>query len=239
MIGVVLAAGLGRRLGQGPKALFDLDGASMIERAAATLRMADVRHLVVVTGFDRDSVIDHCQTLGFDDVEFIHNDRYVELNNFHSVALACSLDVAEPLLIVNSDIVFLPEVVRAVTSADHYLVIVADRSTVDDEAMGVCVVGGRATAIGKHLPSTECVGEFIGVSVLRPAARKRYLEHATAALGAGCTDLYYEDIYARMAAEGPLGVALVDEEAWAEIDTPTDVPRALLVARRASNRAHA
>ena len=181
MIGVVLAAGLGRRLGQGPKALFDLDGASMIERAAATLRNADIRHLVVVTGFDRDRVIEHCQTLRFDDVEFIHNDRYAELNNFHSDGSCCSTSPSHCSSSIATSC-SCPRSSEQPTSADHDLAIVADRSTVDDEAMGVCVVGGRATGIGKHLSNTECVGEFIGMSVLRPAARRRYLDYAAGAL---------------------------------------------------------
>ena len=51
---VILAAGLGKRLGLGPKAWVRLDGKTLLERAAETLQSAGVRRIVAVLppGFD-------------------------------------------------------------------------------------------------------------------------------------------------------------------------------------------
>jgi nicotine blue oxidoreductase len=53
--GLVLAAGAGRRYG-GPKALVDLDGRLLVERALATVRDAGCAPLVVVLGAGADEV---------------------------------------------------------------------------------------------------------------------------------------------------------------------------------------
>lgn len=54
--GLVLAAGGGRRLGGGPKALLQLDGVTLVERAVATARDGGCDPVVVVLGAAADRV---------------------------------------------------------------------------------------------------------------------------------------------------------------------------------------
>ena len=163
--------------------------------------------------------------------------RWAELNNFHTVAVACEHADDDDLLILNSDIVFTGEVLESLSGAGGELTLAVDDSTVDEEAMGVAIVDGRAVDIGKHLTEREAAGEFIGASVLTPEARPRYLAESARALNEGMASMYYEDIYARISAHEPLGVARVSESWWAEIDVPADVERAGRVAAREDMRA--
>ena len=235
MLPVLLAAGLGRRLGGRAKALYVLDGLPLMHRTALGLAAAGFERMLVVTGHDSEAVRrywrDHDAPL---EVEWLHNERYADLNNFYTVAAACELSTDEPLLIVNSDIVVVPDTFTRVRERPEEVVVVIDDSTNDDEAMGVRVVDGHVVELSKQVPPSQSAGEFIGVSVIAGDARRRYLEHSAEAVRAGEAQLYYEDVYTRLARAEPLGVTVVEAASWAEIDAPEDVPRALEVAARIS-----
>jgi choline kinase len=234
MLPVLLAAGLGRRLGGVPKALFELDGAALMSRAASVLAETGFRELAVVTGHGDGDVKAYCASAGVPvDLRWLHNERYADLNNFYTVSLACEA-LEGPLLFLNSDIVFMPEVIQESLEVDAEAVIAVDNSSVDAEAMGVSVRDERAYALGKHLPAGEVAGEFIGVSVLRQSAKDAYVRASDAALSAGEANLYYEDVFARLANDIHIGVARVEQADWAEIDSPEDVARAELVAAKQS-----
>src|SRR4051794_35744516 len=235
MLPVLLAAGLGRRLGGRAKALYPLDGLPLMHRTALALAAAGFDRMLVVTGHDSDAVRRYWQEHDAPlVVDWLHNERYADLNNFYTVAAACELPADEPLLVINSDIVVLPDTFALVRDRTEDVVVVIDDSTNDDEAMGVRVVDGRVVELSKQVAPEDSAGEFIGVSIIGGEAKARYLEHTEAAVRAGEDQLYYEDVYTRLAQAEPLGLAVVPESTWAEIDAPEDVPRALAVAARTS-----
>jgi choline kinase len=98
--------------------------------------------------------------------------------------------------------------------------------------MKVAVSGGSIKRLGKDITPDLALGEFIGISTLRGAARARYLTLARQALADGETTLYYEDIYSRMCDELDVRPILVAPGSWAEIDAPADLPAARAVAAR-------
>lgn len=230
---MLLAAGAGRRLNGQVKALYPLDGVPLMHRAATVLATSGFDRLLIVTGYGSDSLhaywARHSAPV---EVSWVHNEQWEALNNFHTVAVACEHAGDEDLLILNSDVVFTGEVLAALSSARGDLVLAVDDSSVDEEAMGVAVVDDRAVDIGKHLTGARAAGEFIGASVLSADARARYLAEAERSSQEGETSMYYEDVYARMIAHEPLGVARVAEACWAEIDVPADAERAAGVAAR-------
>lgn len=228
----ILAAGLGSRLGGMAKALYALDGVPLIDRAAATLRSVGIDDIIIITGHDAQSLVAHCNATWPRPPRFVHNEHFASLNNFYTVALACRLGLSNPLLVINSDIVFTADVVETVLESRGNVVLAVDTSRVDEEAMGVGVRDGEIVAVSKRLPAEECTGEFVGMSVIPPPAAAVYERGARDAVSAGETNLYYEDIFDRMARRSPLALAAVDARSWAEIDAADDVPRALEVARR-------
>jgi choline kinase len=233
MLAVILAAGRGTRLGGRAKALFDLDGTTLLDRCAESLSRAGTFELTIVTGHDAASVE---RSWGACErpmaADFLHNPLYAELNNFYTLALACERCRPGPLLAVNSDIVFMPQVIEDITTAGGDLGLAVEPGATDDEALKVAVTGGRAVALGKALPPASAHGEFIGVSLLSDRGRATYMKEASAARSAGETDLYYEDIFSRIC--GGLDTRLTDvaRDSWAEIDELADVPRASAVGAR-------
>lgn len=75
MAGLVLAAGAGRRLGRGPKALLDLtgEGRTQVERTVAALRAGGCEDVVVVVGAGGEQVRDLLRT---DPCRVIHNPEW-------------------------------------------------------------------------------------------------------------------------------------------------------------------
>jgi choline kinase len=233
MLPVILAAGLSRRLGGTPKALYEVEGATLLYRAARVLAYSGFHRVAVVTGHGHELIERYCaQTRLPVAIELLHNDRYASLNNFYTVAVACR-ELHGPLLLMNTDVVTMPDAIRAAVGGAGSGAVVVDGSRVDAEAMGVAVVEGRAVSFGKHLGAEESAGEFVGISVLASEpAKDAFLEEAERAVVAGETDLYYEDIYARIAQRirfVPMSIRTSD---WAEIDNVDDLARASDVARR-------
>jgi choline kinase len=229
---VVLAAGLGSRLGGEPKALFALDGRPLLERCAQALATVGFDRVAVITGHGAAQVQAWWEGAPRPlAAEFVHNPRYADLNNFHTLEIACDELADGSLLALNADIVFDPGVVANAVDAGGDLTLAVEGGRVDQEALKVRIADGRVRELGKHLAPEDSYGEFIGVSLLSPRGREAYAGACRIARGQGETTLYYEDIYSRIVDQVDARVSGVAAGTWAEIDTPEDVPPALAVAR--------
>lgn len=100
MRAIVLAAGVGRRLGKGiPKCLVEIEGRSLLDRQIEALASFET---TVVVGFQAERVI---QEIG-GRTHVVHNEDYATTSPCHSIAL-CS-DFEEPCLILDGDLLFPP-----------------------------------------------------------------------------------------------------------------------------------
>lgn len=100
--------------------------------------------------------------------------------------------------------------------------------------MKVTTEGDRITAFGKHLDPKACSGESIGVELISAAGLSSIVDALGALVTRGVTDLYYEDVYARLIASRRIDARAVDvgDLPWTEVDTPDDLSRASEIARR-------
>src|SRR5450432_2276054 len=119
MIGLVLAAGAGRRLRPYtdtlPKALVPVDGdTTILDIGLANLAAVGLRDVSVVVGYRDDAVESRKRALEERDgvrLTLVHNDRAEEWNNCYSLWLARDL-FADGALLVNGDTVHPVEVER-------------------------------------------------------------------------------------------------------------------------------
>ncbi len=181
-LAVLLAAGTGSRLGGRVKALFPLEGRPLVDHCIETLLEAGFGRLLVVTGHAAGSLEAHLRSAQSSmAIECLHNPRYLELNNFYTLRVACAA-AQGPLLILNSDVVFRREVVERVCEAGGPLALAIEPGRVDPEALKAEVAGDRVRALGKHLDAAAAFGEFIGISLISDDIRRRYLAAADHAL---------------------------------------------------------
>ena len=232
-IGLVLAAGLGRRLGDRtadrPKALLELRGKTLLERLLVSLAAANVAEAVVVTGHFAERVDDFfaSRDLGLS-VRTIFNPDYATANNI--VSFLCAAEaIDDGCLLLNSDIVVDASVIAelAAERAGSWLVIDHDEPLGAEEMKVQLDEAGWISRVNKVLPPEECVGEYIGALRLDASGARACLESARRLVASGGIDLYYEHAIDAAAAEvGALPLPTAGR-AWTEIDDMVDYARAI------------
>lgn len=234
LLPVILAAGIGSRLGGSPKALFSIRGRALVDYCIDALAEQGFRRAVLVTGHRAADVRAHLEDAPLK-CAFVHNDRFDDLNNFYSVRRAIEDSGGNTLLIVNCDVLFLESaVVAAIAVSTAALGLLVEQGVNDAEAMKVEVEHGSVVRLSKGIPPERAFGEFVGISTLAPVAQREYVAAADEALRAGTTHLYYEDVYSRICRNVDSRIAAIEPGEWAEVDAPHDVPAAMCVAERRS-----
>jgi histidinol-phosphate/aromatic aminotransferase/cobyric acid decarboxylase-like protein/choline kinase len=128
---VILAAGLGRRLGEltreRTKAMLEVGDRTLIARALDALGAAGVARAVVVPGH-AGAALQRALGAGHAGVaiEYVENPAYAETNNIYSLWLAREVLERDDSLILESDIVFEPDLIKDVLAdASANLAVVA------------------------------------------------------------------------------------------------------------------
>ena len=242
MIGMVLAAGAGRRLAPYtdtlPKTLVPVDGdRTILDIALGNLKAAGLDHVAVVTGYAANAVEErkaaleerHGVTL-----ELVFNDRAEIWNNAYSLWCARHL-FAQGVLLVNGDTVHPPSVEETLLANRGPDIVLAldDAKALAEEEMKVHVDGdGYMTRINKALDPATAQGEYIGLTLIEPAAAAP-LADALETTFRRDPQLYYEDGYQEFADRGGrIGVAPIGAVDWAEVDDHRDLERAREIACR-------
>ena len=242
MIGMVLAAGPGRRLSPLtdalPKTLLPVDGERpILDVTVANLRQVGIEDVVVVTGFAADAVRAEVPALERRHgvrIELVYNDRAEIWNNAYS--LWCAREAfSDGVVLVNGDLVHPAAVEERVLAARGPEVLLAlDREkTLGEEEMKVLLTpDGRLERIDKQLDPPSAHGEYIGVTVIEPVAATRMAE-ALEATWQRDPSLYYEDGFREYAERGgEVAVASIGAVEWVEVDDHADLARAREIACR-------
>ncbi|MFL6139015.1 MAG: NTP transferase domain-containing protein [Frankiaceae bacterium] len=240
MIGMVLAAGAGRRLrpytDTVPKALTPVDGeVTILDIALANLARVDLRDVAIVVGYRAEAVaerVDELERRHAVRLTLVHNDRAEEWNNCYSLWLAREL-FAEGVLLVNGDTVHPVSVERTLLAADAAPVVLAvdDVKRLGEEEMKVTLDdGGHLARITKLMPPADAHGEYIGATLIDPAAASP-LAAALEETWRRDPQLYYEDGYQTYVdAGGVVAVAPIGDVRWVEVDDHADLARAREIA---------
>jgi choline kinase len=242
VIGMVLAAGAGKRLGEDtrdlPKTLLPVDGdRTILDVALGNLKRAGLDRAVVVTGFaaaridERKPELEERHDI---EVELCFNPKAEEWNNAYSLWVARQY-FAQGVLLVNGDTVHPASVEESLLSSRGEPIVIAvdDVKTLGAEEMKVHVSSeGLLDRINKALDPATAQGEYIGLTLIEPEAADR-LADALEATWRRDPQLYYEDGFQEFADRGGrVGTAAIGDVEWVEVDDHTDLQRAREVACR-------
>ncbi|MGO9083014.1 MAG: sugar phosphate nucleotidyltransferase [Streptosporangiaceae bacterium] len=248
MIGMVLAAGMGRRLrpdtDELPKTLLPVDGPdTILDIALRNLAAAGLTDVVVVVGFAAAAVADRAEVLerryGIT-LELVYNDRALEWNNAYSLWLARE-HFGQGVLLLNGDTVHPVSVEKTLLaargsetgrSADLILALDDVKSLGEEEMKVILSPSGLMARISKQIAPADAHGEYIGASLISPRAAVS-LADALEATWRRDPGLYYEDGYQELAERGgEIVAAPIGDIDWVEVDNHEDLRRAREIAPR-------
>ena len=241
MIGMVLAAGAGRRLRPYtdtlPKALIPVDGeTTILDIALRNLAAVDLRDVVIVVGYAADVVEERQAALenrhGVK-ITLVHNDKAEIWNNAYSMWVARE-HMTDGVIMLNGDTVHPVTVEESLLAArgPRMLLALDTEKILADEEMKVQVDDAKAlTRITKLLDPASAYGEYIGASLIEGSAVAA-LADALQATWERDPDLYYEDGYQELVNRG--GVIATSPipagTSWVEVDNHADLERARSIA---------
>ena len=244
MIGMVLAAGAGRRLQPWtetvPKTLVPVDGdRTILDVSLANFARVGLTDVAVVVGYKADAVRERQAELeerhGVS-LELVFNDKAEEWNNAYS--LWCAREhFSRGIVMVNGDTIAPASVAQTLLDAagrgDDLVIALDDVHELAEEEMKVQLSGERLlTRITKLMDPAEAVGEYIGLTLIEPHVADG-LADALKATFERDPQLYYEDGFQELADRGGrVGVASIGEVEWVEVDDHADLARAREVACR-------
>jgi len=242
VIGMVLAAGAGKRLHPDteglPKTLLPVDGdRSILDVTLANLRHLGLETVVVVVGVAAERIADRVPQLERRHgvrLELVFNPRAEEWNNAYS--LWCAREAfAEGVLMVNGDTVHPATVEEQLMAARQSELVIAidEEKPLGEEEMKVRLsADGLLERITKRMDPATAHGEYIGLTLIEPAAATPLTE-ALEATWRRDPGLYYEDGFQEFADRGGrVGTAPVGGVEWVEVDDHADLARARELACR-------
>lgn len=132
MQAIILAAGMGRRLGEltgdNTKCMLEVNGVRLIDRTLECLNEVGVRRLIMVVGYKAQNVIDYVGTKYKEiDITYIENTIYDKTNNIYSLYLAKDYLLAEDTLLLESDLIYESSVVRRLVENDYPNLALVDK----------------------------------------------------------------------------------------------------------------
>jgi choline kinase len=241
MIGMVLAAGKGERLrpltDALPKTLLAVDAErTILDVVLANFARVGLERAVVVTGFAAGRVDERLPELSRRHglaLETVYNAKAEEWNNAYSLWLARE-HFAAGVLLANGDTVHpasVEEDVLAARGAALTLAVDAHKPLGAEEMKVHLSPDGRLERINKALEPGTAHGEYIGVTLIEPAAAEP-LADALEATWRRDPGLYYEDGFQELADRGGhVGAAPIRAVDWVEVDDHADLARARAICR--------
>ena len=242
MIGLVLAAGAGRRLRPYtdtlPKALVPVDGETTImDISLRNLAAAGLTDVSIVVGYRACAVEERKDA--FEEkygvkITLVHNDKAEEWNNAYSLWLARDR-FAEGALLVNGDTVHPVSVEHTLLgSRGPGILLAVDnvKKLADEEMKTIFSADGRLTKITKLMDPADAFGEYIGATVIEASAATD-LADALKTTWERDPNLYYEDGYQEYADRGgEIRAATIGDIPWVEVDNHDDLAKAREIACR-------
>ncbi|MFJ5550342.1 sugar phosphate nucleotidyltransferase [Streptomyces sp. NPDC093225] len=247
MIGLVLAAGAGRRLRPYtdtlPKALVPVgpegqeESLTVLDLTLGNFAEVGLTEVAIVVGYRKEAVYERKAALEAKyglSITLIDNDKAEEWNNAYS--LWCARDVLKRgVILANGDTVHPVSVEKTLLAArgnGQKIILALDtvKNLADEEMKVITADGQGVRKITKLMDPASATGEYIGVTLIEPEAAEA-LADALKATFERDPDLYYEDGYQHLVDGGfTIDVAPIGDVQWVEIDNHDDLAKGRKIA---------
>jgi choline kinase len=208
MIGVILAAGMAKRLrpltDECPKCLLKVGSRTLLQRTVDAVSKTGINELVVVTGYKNNMIVDFLKTnYPSLTIHFIDNPDYAHNNNIFSLWLTRPFTEGKDFLLLDSDILFDPAIIPAVIEKEG-AVLALNRHELGEEEIKVIVdAESYVKEISKVCSIRDAVGESVGIEKMTADYSKalfQELQHMI--VDEGLIDVFYEKAFERLIPQG-------------------------------------
>jgi len=233
MIGVILAAGMAKRLrpltDECPKCLLKVGERTLLARTVDAMLDAGISELVVVTGYRgemlRDFLTDHYPQLT---IHFIHNADYEHNNNIFSLWMTRPYTDGHDFLLMDSDILCDPQAVSRMVRQEGTALALNRHECGEEEIKIIVDDSGRVVELSKTCNIPDSIGESVGIERIAAnysTALFRELEQMIER--EGLIDIFYERAFERLIPQGHYFQVVDTTDLFSiELDTVEDFQRA-------------
>lgn len=167
MQAIILAAGMGKRLGEltkgNTKCMVKVGGVRLIERALRILDRKQLSKIIMVVGYQHENLMQFVETLGIHTpVQFIINEVYDKTNNIVSLSMAKEYLMQEDTILLESDLIFEERLIDLLLEDDRETLALVDKF--ENWMDGTCIV----------VDDEDNITDFIPGKLLRYSEKERY-----------------------------------------------------------------
>ena len=236
MQAIILAAGMGRRLGEltknNTKCMVEVNGVKLIDRVLTYLSHLNLKRIVIVVGYKAENLVNYIENqYGNLNVEFVENPIYDKTNNIYSLALAKDKFKEDDTLLLESDLIYEESMLRLlVDNQQPDLALVAKYEkwmdgtmvTIDDDCNILNFISK------KEFKQTEVDKYYKTVNIYKFSKsyiNNQYLPLLEAYCQMKGNNEYYEEVLRvlTMIDKSSLKALSIGDEKWYEIDDIQDL----------------
>ncbi len=236
MQALMLAAGMGRRMGKytesHTKCMMLVGKKTLLERTVEALQLAGIKKLVMVIGYEAETLRDYIQKKNFDiQIEYVYNYDYATTNNIYSLFLAKDYLRKDDTILIESDLIYESHIIKDVSEAEEpNLAVVAKYEQWMDGTMVVLNPKGKIVDfVDKSKFRYEDVDSYYKTVNIYKFSKEfsdnQYIPFLEAYLKAYGTNQYYEQVLKIFSHIGnsELNAYVIKDENWYEIDDTQDL----------------
>ena len=236
MQAIILAAGMGKRLGEytqkNTKCMLEVNGIRLIDRALGALHDVGVSRFILVIGYKGQNVKDYVGTdYKGTPIVYVENPVYDKTNNIYSLFLAKDYMLEEDTLLLESDLIYEPSVVKKLLDDPTPNIALVDKyeSWMDGTVVKIDEENRITRFIDKeHFKFEEIKDYYKTVNIYKFSkdfSAKYYVPFLTAYSIALGNNEYYEQVLRVILHlhEAPLKALPLSGEVWYEIDDVQDL----------------
>lgn len=236
MQAIILAAGMGRRLGEltknNTKCMVEVNGVKLIDRVLTYLSHLDLKRIVIVVGYKAENLVNYIENQYSSlNIEFVENPIYDKTNNIYSLALAKDKFKEDDTLLLESDLIYEESMLRLlVDNQQPDLALVAKYEkwmdgtmvTIDDECNILNFISK------KEFKQSEAGKYYKTVNIYKFSKsyiNNQYLPLLEAYCQMKGNNEYYEEVLRvlTMIDKSSLKALPIGDEKWYEIDDIQDL----------------
>ena len=237
MKAIILAAGVGKRLGEisagRPKCLLEFEQVSLLQRHIDLLRKFGVRQILVVTGYRREEIQAELAGINIEDeIETVFNPDFESGSVISLFSASKFLESGDDIILMDADVLYHADILQALFTTGHPNCLLLDRDfEAGEEPVKICVRENNIVEFRKQVDAQlefDIQGESVGFFRFSHEVCEQLLNQCRVYIDDDNKDVPYEEVIRDLLLRTPdiFNYEDVTGLAWIEIDFPEDLVRA-------------